>query len=160
MSTGSSSTTTRTGTGKVTRFFRRSALSFAGASSAARYGGEELVMLLPDTVEAAAEIVAEAIRLQVAALNIPHANTDYGIVTISGGVATFIPNAQATADDLVRRCCALSGQVQWPKPYYRKFDQTRTSPLSAIAPGGVKDRFITPVRRTCQPCWETAISRS
>lgn len=62
------------------------------ADVVARYGGEEFVALLPETKLDGAMAVAEAIRLSVAALNIPHASsTTAGHVTLSLGVASTIP---------------------------------------------------------------------
>ncbi|HUD32350.1 MAG TPA: diguanylate cyclase, partial [Variovorax sp.] len=53
----------------------------------ARYGGEEMVVLLPETDDAGAAIVAEAIRAAVLALGIPHESNPIGRVSISAGVA-------------------------------------------------------------------------
>ncbi len=59
---------------------------------ASRYGGEEFVVVLPNTDRAGAIRVAETIRAQVACLHIPHeANPMSDFVTISIGVATTIP---------------------------------------------------------------------
>jgi diguanylate cyclase (GGDEF)-like protein len=58
----------------------------------ARYGGEEVAVLLPDTDDAGAATVAENIRAQVEALALRHsANPPSGIVTISIGSATLVP---------------------------------------------------------------------
>jgi diguanylate cyclase (GGDEF)-like protein/PAS domain S-box-containing protein len=53
----------------------------------ARYGGEELAMILPDTEMAGAERMAEAARAAVEAQRIPHPDAD-GPVTVSIGAAT------------------------------------------------------------------------
>ena len=53
----------------------------------ARYGGEEFAVVLPNTSDAAALEVAEAIRLTVRALGIPNTASSRGHVTISVGVA-------------------------------------------------------------------------
>jgi diguanylate cyclase (GGDEF)-like protein/PAS domain S-box-containing protein len=59
---------------------------------AARYGGEELVVLLPDTDDVGALKAAENIRRRVASLQLPHVkNLPWGCVTISIGTATFHP---------------------------------------------------------------------
>ena len=55
---------------------------------AARYGGEEFAVLLPDTDEAAAEVVAERILQAVWDLKIRHEGNLEGVVTISAGVAS------------------------------------------------------------------------
>jgi diguanylate cyclase (GGDEF)-like protein len=63
---------------------------------AARYGGEELAVLLPDTNGAGALKAAENIRQRVAGLQLPHEkNLPWGHVTISIGTATFYPAAGA-----------------------------------------------------------------
>ena len=58
---------------------------------AARYGGEEFAMLLPGSDAIGAAGVAEAIREAVAALNLPHAGSPTGFVTVSIGVAAIMP---------------------------------------------------------------------
>lgn len=58
----------------------------------ARYGGEEIAVLLPDTDGAGAAKAAENIRQRVAGLRLPHEkNLPWGYVTISIGTATFHP---------------------------------------------------------------------
>ena len=69
---------------------------------AARYGGEEIVILMPDTDLSAATKVAERIQAAVSALRIPHGNSPFGIVTISVGVASCVPNPVASWAPLVR----------------------------------------------------------
>jgi diguanylate cyclase (GGDEF)-like protein len=60
------------------------------ADVAARYGGEEFAAVLPDTSAEQARIVANAIREQVAALNLMHApGAVRPCVTVSVGVASF-----------------------------------------------------------------------
>jgi diguanylate cyclase (GGDEF)-like protein len=59
---------------------------------AARYGGEEMAILLPDTHNPGAVTVAETIRETVRALNLVHEDSPSKIVTISLGVASIIPN--------------------------------------------------------------------
>lgn len=60
---------------------------------AARYGGEELAVLLPNTDVADAAILAERIRSAVRDLEIVHAGTPDGFVTLSAGVDAFSPAA-------------------------------------------------------------------
>ncbi len=54
----------------------------------ARYGGEEIAVLLPDTDGAGALRIAMAIHRAVTALRMPHESSPHGIVTVSVGVAT------------------------------------------------------------------------
>jgi diguanylate cyclase (GGDEF)-like protein len=58
---------------------------------AARYGGEEIAVLLPATDLAGAIVIAERIRLAVADLAIPHAGNLHGVATISAGVSAVRP---------------------------------------------------------------------
>lgn len=58
---------------------------------AARYGGEELCVLLPGTDVGGALLVAEKIRMAIRNLAIEHTGNPAGIVTISAGVDAFIP---------------------------------------------------------------------
>jgi diguanylate cyclase (GGDEF)-like protein len=58
---------------------------------AARYGGEELVLVLPETYLGGAVAVAESIRRAIIAMEIQHAGNPLGIVTISAGVSAMIP---------------------------------------------------------------------
>jgi diguanylate cyclase (GGDEF)-like protein len=68
----------------------------------ARYGGEEFICLLPDTDMAGAQLKAEELRHSVQTLSIPHDGSLVAlVVTISIGVATTIPTADLTPDDLI-----------------------------------------------------------
>lgn len=67
---------------------------------AARYGGEELALLLPDTGLEAARAIATDLCRQVQALAIPHArNQPWGQVTVSIGVAAIDPLDEAAVLD-------------------------------------------------------------
>lgn len=71
----------------------------------ARYGGEEIAVLLPDTDEAGAATVAENIRQKVEALKLYHeANPPLFILTISIGSVTRLPSRERSrmnAEDFV-----------------------------------------------------------
>ncbi|KAB8057753.1 diguanylate cyclase [Janthinobacterium sp. FT14W] len=58
---------------------------------AARYGGEEMVILLPATELAGALAVAEGVRDAVQSLGVEHRGNPLGVVTASVGVAAFMP---------------------------------------------------------------------
>ena len=69
----------------------------------ARYGGEELAVLLPDVAIDGAGFMAARLREAVCELAIPHADSPSGIVTISLGVASTFPGrGPATPADLVK----------------------------------------------------------
>jgi diguanylate cyclase (GGDEF)-like protein len=61
------------------------------ADLAARFGGEEFAVLLPNTAQEGARRIAEAICEGVRAAGMVHGASDLGVVTISAGVATVVP---------------------------------------------------------------------
>jgi len=70
---------------------------------AARYGGEEFAVLLPDTDEAGAEVIAAHILNAVRGLNICHEGNANGLVTISAGVASLVSaEFNANAEPLIQ----------------------------------------------------------
>ncbi|MFP7634712.1 diguanylate cyclase [Pseudomonas veronii] len=76
---------------------RKVAASIREASSRpsdlpARYGGEEFALVLPSTSPGGARLVAEKLRMAVAALKIPHIAPAEGVsLTISIGLSTMTP---------------------------------------------------------------------
>lgn len=69
---------------------------------AARYGGEELAVLLAHQNDMAVRAIAETIRNGVASLAIVHAgNVPFGHVTISIGHATMLPTPDFCESDLI-----------------------------------------------------------
>jgi len=63
---------------------------------AARYGGEEIALLLPETCKADGWLIGERIRRKVGEIRIPYDNQSINI-TLSGGIASFPIDAD---DDL------------------------------------------------------------
>jgi len=69
----------------------------------ARYGGEELAVILPDTDEAGAIQVAKDILQKLRDLRIAHAdNLDQSVVTASAGVYAGQPHADASVASLIQ----------------------------------------------------------
>lgn len=79
----------------------RSAVGRSG-DLVARFGGEEMVLLLPGTGEQDAAAVAERARLAVLDLQVPHAATTLGTVSISLGVSSTVPHVSDASADLLR----------------------------------------------------------
>ncbi len=79
---------------------------------AARYGGEEFTVLLPGTDSAGAQTVAEAIRLAVLDLAMPHAGSPNGFVTVSIGVASMRPLIGQSSDLLLAAADAALYQAK------------------------------------------------
>lgn len=63
-----------------------------------RYGGEEFLVILPETSKAAALNVAERLREKINALKLPHSSSPLGYLTISIGVATLDCDGALSAD--------------------------------------------------------------
>jgi diguanylate cyclase (GGDEF)-like protein len=72
--------------------------SIRGSDFAGRYGGEEFLLLLPDTDAVGATALAEKVRAAVAAIRVPEVDR---VVTISVGIAT-LPQHALDAESLER----------------------------------------------------------
>jgi diguanylate cyclase (GGDEF)-like protein len=73
-----------------------------GSDIVCRYGGEEFVLLMPDSTVAGALARAEELGESVARMRISHADRPLGRVTLSAGVAAF-PEHAASGAELVAR---------------------------------------------------------
>src|SRR5574343_567497 len=67
-----------------------------------RYGGEEFAVILPETPQGGALMVAEKARHAVRELNVPHAASPSGVVTLSIGIAAAAPGFDNPPDDLIQ----------------------------------------------------------
>jgi diguanylate cyclase (GGDEF)-like protein len=78
-----------------------------GGDLAARFGGEEFAILLPNTCEDGAYAIAEQIRMRIKMLSIPHPRSSVSrCVTISTGVATITPTDCESVLDVLREADA------------------------------------------------------
>ncbi|MBS0345306.1 MAG: sensor domain-containing diguanylate cyclase [Proteobacteria bacterium] len=69
-----------------------SAMPVRSSDLFARYGGEEFTLVLPETPADAALQIAEKCRQLVVDLQLPHAMSPTGIVSISVGLCTMVPD--------------------------------------------------------------------
>jgi len=76
-----------------------------------RYGGEEFVVILPDTTLDVASRRAEDLRKEASQLMLRHHGQDLGKVTISIGVASY-PEHGATRDTLIKSADEASYQAK------------------------------------------------
>lgn len=69
-----------------------------------RFGGEELLVILPEQTGATAAIAMERVRRAVEGLGMPHAaNAPHGRVTVSVGVAALVPGEPSSWEELLAR---------------------------------------------------------
>jgi len=90
------------------RFLRAMAQSLSRLVTAqggllARYWGEEFIAVLPRRTLAEGRDIAETLRKAVISLEFRQEGTSTGFVTASFGVATVVPDQEASPEDLVRR---------------------------------------------------------
>lgn len=72
-----------------------------GADVACRFGGEEFVLILPETTQESARERAEELRKRTRQLTVMHHGQALGIITMSVGVATYPQNGNS-AEALLR----------------------------------------------------------
>ncbi|MES2877085.1 MAG: diguanylate cyclase [Pseudomonadota bacterium] len=68
----------------------------------ARYGGEEFVFIAPETSAEAALQMANRVCVALSALAIPHADSEFGHITVSIGVASMVPSTDNSGEALLR----------------------------------------------------------
>jgi diguanylate cyclase (GGDEF)-like protein len=96
--------------------------------AAYRYGGEELLLVMPETGLGEAAAAAERIRAYVEQLAIPHAD---GVVTVSGGVATVEAQDGLNAHSLLGRAdSALYEAKRTGRNRVRAADRSSAAPLT------------------------------
>jgi diguanylate cyclase (GGDEF)-like protein len=98
---------------------------------AARYGGEEIVLILPDTDAADAAAIARLLRHAIEMLKIPHAMSEHGVVTASIGVATIIAD-DGSATSLIKHADAALYRAK-----HQGRNRVETAPLVTSRSGEV-----------------------
>ena len=73
------------------------------ASTLGRYGGEEFGIVLSDCNFEQAWIIAEKCRMEIERLQLQHAFSTFGVVTMSLGVAYICPKPGETSDMLIAK---------------------------------------------------------
>ena len=73
---------------------------------AARYGGEEMAVILPNTDLAGAVYVAETVRQAIEAMGVAHGKSPLGVVTASIGAAATLPGTEQALAGLVAQADA------------------------------------------------------
>lgn len=104
------------------------------ADVAARYGGEELALILPNTDAAGAGVVAESTRRGVEALALPHDAAGAGaVVTVSLGCATLRPPRDNTTMEpgaIIR----MADRALYEAKSKGRNRVAAASPVAAVAP--------------------------
>ncbi len=83
-----------------------------GSDLAARFGGEEFVLVLGDTDQDGAMWIAERVRQMVAELQIAHYATDNKLVSVSCGVVSVMPDATTALEVLFQSADAALYQAK------------------------------------------------
>lgn len=79
---------------------------------AAHYGGEEFAMILPGADPEGAAAIAEKIRQEMSKHPLPDVESEECFVTVSIGVATIVPNANAKPAELIAAADAALYQAK------------------------------------------------
>jgi two-component system chemotaxis family response regulator WspR len=103
------------------------------ADLVSRYGGEEFVMILPDTTSEGALAVAQKVLHSVRSLSIPHENSDAADhITLSIGVATLCPQEGSNPEELIEAA---------DQALYRAKERGRNQIEVALPPPALKTVF-------------------
>jgi diguanylate cyclase (GGDEF)-like protein len=109
---------------------------------AARYGGEEIAVVLPGLDERRACALAETMRSAVHALALPHSRGGRGIVTLSAGVASVSPGPD---DDGWRTLIGDADAALYAaKQHGRNIVEARSASVMALGP---RSRARSPERQ-------------
>ena len=101
----------------------------SSADMCSRYGGGVFALLLPDTSESDALLIAETLRAQIEQEHIPHENSALKYLTVSFGVCAVTPAVNAIWQDLVAMADAFLNSA---KAHGRNRVHTTGSPDAAV----------------------------
>ena len=90
---------------------------------AARFGGKEFAVILPNTSADGGHHFAENVHTAVETLNIPHCRSSYGVVTVSIGLACALPIAGIEAAMLQNADAAPSSTEENGRNRVEVFDR-------------------------------------
>jgi len=107
------------------------------ADLAVRYGGEEFTVLLPDTTDVGASLIAQEIVDAIRTLTLEHREHPLGIVTISGGIASCTPATdEVSADALIK---AADGFLYTAKNNGRnRWEAANRNSMVGVSPHGTQ----------------------
>ncbi len=101
---------------------------------AARYGGEEIAIILPSTTETGAHNIAEKVRRAVFDMALPHEQSSVAkVVTMSIGCGTAFPKQESSMENFVRAVDAA---------LYRAKQQGRNQTIFAKKTSGVALQIV------------------
>ena len=72
--------------------------SVRSADKLFRYGGEELLLLLPETDQEGADVLARRLVQSIHDREIEHKDSKYGVLTVSAGISGFDPRTDTESD--------------------------------------------------------------
>ena len=100
---------------------------------AVRYGGEEFLLLLPNTAAEGAVLLANEIHQTLAAANIQHRDSPHEKITISIGLAVAVPEAGTASVDLIEAADKALYRAKHAGRSRTESADLPTSPASSIA---------------------------
>ncbi|HYP22776.1 MAG TPA: GGDEF domain-containing protein [Actinomycetota bacterium] len=73
-----------------------------GGDAVYRYGGEEFLCIFPEQTLETAAIAAERMRSSLEQLAVPHGDSDFGVLTMSGGLAILDSSGSKSVGEVLK----------------------------------------------------------